>query len=181
MEIVIYINVQDSLEINNLEDSLKVLLYVGDSLYMRMGDSLDYINTMNKQRKDIESLLQRELISMCRLCAEGLLEGYPETPSLLKLFHIPNGGLRSKSVAIKLKAEGVRSGIPDLFYPEARGGFFGLWIEMKKPDGTTSISQEEVIPELRRDGYRVVVCDNVKDAWGILWEYSHLPSTRISS
>ncbi len=49
------------------------------------------------------------------------------------LHHIPNGGERNLAVAGKLKAEGVKAGVWDLFLPLPRGGYHGLYIEMKKP------------------------------------------------
>ena len=52
-------------------------------------------------------------------------------PELNLLFHIPNGGKRNITTAKRLKAEGVKAGVPDLFLPVSRGGFFGLFIEMK--------------------------------------------------
>ena len=52
-------------------------------------------------------------------------------PNAAKLFAIPNGGHRNVVVAGKLKAEGVRPGIPDLCFPEARGGYFGLWASLQ--------------------------------------------------
>lgn len=48
----------------------------------------------------------------------------------VRMFHIPNGGARSKRTAAKLKSEGVMSGVPDLFIPE-----WNLWIEMKRTKG----------------------------------------------
>ena len=52
-------------------------------------------------------------------------------PALRMMYAIPNGGLRNKVVAAKLKAEGVKAGVPDICLPVARGGFHGLYIEMK--------------------------------------------------
>ena len=49
------------------------------------------------------------------------------------LFAIPNGGDRNVSVAASLKAEGVRSGVPDLCWPVPRGQFAGLYLELKVP------------------------------------------------
>lgn len=46
------------------------------------------------------------------------------------IFAIPNGGVRGKIAAAKLKAEGVVRGIPDLYVPEWK-----LWIEMKRVKG----------------------------------------------
>ncbi len=36
-------------------------------------------------------------------------------PELILLHHIPNGGLRNKTTAKRLKAEGVKPGVPDIF------------------------------------------------------------------
>lgn len=49
------------------------------------------------------------------------------------LHSIPNGGLRDKITAGKLKAEGVKKGVPDIHLPYSVGKWHGLYIEMKKP------------------------------------------------
>ena len=69
------------------------------------------------------------------------------------IFAIPNGGMRSKSQAMKLKVEGVVPGIPDLFVPEWK-----LWIEMKKvKGGKISSEQQGMIDYLQSAGYSVIV------------------------
>lgn len=51
----------------------------------------------------------------------------------LKRAHaIPNGGERNKAVASRLKAEGVKQGVPDVFVPIPVGIYHGLYIEFKK-------------------------------------------------
>ena len=52
-------------------------------------------------------------------------------PELKWLFAVPNGGKRSKAVAGKLKASGVKPGVLDLNLPVRRGLFTSLWIEKK--------------------------------------------------
>lgn len=75
------------------------------------------------------------------------------------LFAIPNGGFRHISVAMKLKQEGVRAGVPDLFLALPRGNYHGLFIEMKKAKGgRVSDSQNAVMTSLVRQGYACAVC-----------------------
>jgi len=76
------------------------------------------------------------------------------------IFAIPNGGLRHKTVAQKLKMEGVVSGVPDLFVPE-----WMLWIEMKREKGgTVSDKQKAVMLQLELAGYKCSVCKGHKEA-----------------
>mgnify|MGYP001559688998 CR=1 FL=1 len=49
-----------------------------------------------------------------------------------RLVAVPNGGDRDPRVGKKLKAEGVRSGFPDLMLLMPKGEFMGLIIEMKR-------------------------------------------------
>ena len=56
-------------------------------------------------------------------------------PELALLHAIPNGGKRSKSEAARMKAAGVKPGVPDMFLPVAREGCHGLYIELKRRDG----------------------------------------------
>jgi hypothetical protein len=77
----------------------------------------------------------------------------------LALFHaIPNGGFRTKVTAAKLKAEGVKAGVLDTHLPVARGGYHGLWIEMKYGRNKPTEEQKWWIEELRSQGHFVTVC-----------------------
>lgn len=80
-------------------------------------------------------------------------------PALRYLYHVPNGGRRDAREAAMLKAEGVRAGVPDLFLPAARGGYHGLYIELKRrASGALSPEQEDWIAYLSAAGYRAVCC-----------------------
>lgn len=100
-------------------------------------------------------------------------------PELALLHAIPNGGLRSKAQAGKLKAEGVKPGVPDCFLPVARGGYHGIYIEMKKPAmqpkrggaGGVSEDQKKFITSLRSNGYAVEVCYSWEHAKNLLCLY----------
>lgn len=83
----------------------------------------------------------------------------------LPLFAIPNGGKRELQTAVRLKAEGVKAGVPDLMLPIASKCFHGLFIEMKKPKGgQVSPKQQEWLDLLNANGYRAVVCRGAEEA-----------------
>jgi len=79
-------------------------------------------------------------------------------PGIELLHAVPNGGARHKAVAGKLKAEGVKPGVPDVLWPVARGGFIGLAIEFKHGDGNPTKEQRERINRMQREGWLVLVC-----------------------
>lgn len=95
-----------------------------------------------------------------------------QIPELALLFHIPNGGLRSKSEAMRFKRTGVKAGVPDLFLPVARQGFHGLFIEMKrKKGGRLSEDQSAWMAALYRQGFLAVRCNGAEDACDMLVKY----------
>ena len=95
-----------------------------------------------------------------------------QLPELRLLFHIANGGERHPAVAQKLKKAGVKKGVPDLFLPVARGGFHGLWIEMKrKKGGRVSDEQKQWIADLEGEMYRCFVAHGAEEACGELFRY----------
>lgn len=76
----------------------------------------------------------------------------------IPIVHIPNEGKRSAAYAAKMKRMGLRNGFPDLFVTEARGGFHGLFIELKAEGGRTSPDQKMWIAKLNSKGYLARVC-----------------------
>lgn len=87
--------------------------------------------------------------------------------SALRLLHAtPNGGLRAKRTAGRLKAEGMSAGVPDLNLSTARRGFCGCWCELKTPErmphglGAISAEQRRWLAMLHEEGNYTSV------AWG---------------
>ena len=81
------------------------------------------------------------------------------------LFAIPNGGQRNIITAKRMKDEGVRAGIPDLFLAVPRGKFHGLFVEMKKTrGGVVSNAQKACMQMLSDNGYCVTICHGFMDA-----------------
>ena len=119
------------------------------------------------------------------------------------LHAIPNGGVRGddeKSRAIRggqLKAEGVRSGVPDIFLPwplfentydgcgDCKGfsermiRYAGLYIEMKKPSmkpkregmGGVSVEQKAFGEYAKSVGYGFAVCYSWREAADVIRSY----------
>lgn len=80
-------------------------------------------------------------------------------PELKLLYHVPNGGSRHKAEAGRLRAEGVKAGVPDLCLPVARGQYHGLYIELKRQrGGRASENQTEWLDALSAQGYKVAIC-----------------------
>ena len=95
-----------------------------------------------------------EQYAMLRWRALRLPDGRPG------IFATPNGGERNIKVAARLKAEGVSSGVPDLYVPALR-----LWVEMKRTEGAdTSPNQETWHDYLRAIGDTVVVAYGAAEA-----------------
>jgi len=80
----------------------------------------------------------------------------------VRIHAIPNGGARSKATAGRLKAEGVASGVPDLFVPA-----WGLWVEMKRTKGgSLSAEQKDWITYLESVGFCCIVGKGAEAAKG---------------
>lgn len=87
---------------------------------------------------------------------------YPEFKNIL--FAIPNGGQRNVIVAAKLKQEGVLSGVPDVFFAKSNGIKNGLFIEFKAGKNKLTENQETIIKDLRKFGFKVIICYSCNEA-----------------
>lgn len=98
---------------------------------------------------------------------------YNETrfPELTLLFHIPNGGSRNKFEAKRLKAQGVKAGVPDLFLPVPRGAFHGLFVEMKYGKNKQTDSQRQWERRLTEQKYAYFVCYSWREAADTIEKY----------
>lgn len=126
-------------------------------------------------KSDTEEAHQIALMQMCNMH----LKMFPE---LKWIHHIPNGGSRGTDVkskmitGAKLKAAGVKPGIPDLFLPIKRLTYSGLYVEMKKPGklNTLSAEQKEYRDFVREQGFAWFVSDNWQTAWQGIKQYLEL-------
>lgn len=115
-------------------------------------------------RQEIEGGIQATLMEWAMLMEN-------RWPELRLLFHVPNGGTRGKAEAGRLKAQGVKAGVPDLMLPVAKGGYHGLFIEMKAGKGTLSEAQKEWLTELQLQGYAAKCCRGLDEAIRTITRY----------
>ncbi len=137
-----------------------------------------------KQGKDpTEAQIQQSIIEWCEWKAK-------QYPVLGLIYHIPNGGLRSKSEAALFKRLGVRAGMPDLCLPVRGSVYFALkyntgirpislYLEIKTPSGKLSKIQSDKISQLISFHNWVCVVKSLDDAIEILEFYLGIRSVKI--
>ncbi len=105
----------------------------------------DKTTKANKDTKETEGKLQAD-------CYQWFNNTFANLRGLL--YHVPNGEKRDPVTANLLKAKGVVAGIPDLvFHYRAKTYFF----ELKKPDGTGQLSEDQKKIHKQLDNQRFIV------------------------
>lgn len=74
----------------------------------------------------------------------------------------------------KLKKQGAKKGVLDVFLPMVTAEYPGLYIEMKRSDGKGSMTTEqlEFKEYAEQQGYKVVVCLGTRAAINAIKEYT---------
>jgi len=130
-------------------------------------------NLLSKPRaksRDIEHKIQVALITWYdRVHGDGLL------------FAVPNGGRRDAITGARLKAEGVRAGVWDLFHARSNMSgipwFHGLWIEVKDParrnkiNGGLTAEQVTFRDRVRRQGYATEIIYSTQEGIDAITRY----------
>lgn len=104
------------------------------------------------KRSNPEHKLQTALIDYLKIA------GRPN----LHWFAVPNGGHRHIAEASRLKAEGVRSGTPDLCFMLPDGKV--AWLEMKAAKGSLGPAQKEFRDIAHRLGHQWGVAKSIDEA-----------------
>jgi len=115
--------------------------------------------------RDLEHKEQVAVIQWWHLAHTGF--GLPE----IALYANANGGDRHLLTAVRLKAEGVRSGVSDLSLCVARGGWNCAYIEMKSAEGRMSDAQMYFFVEMAKLKNRCVTCYSATEAIEFIKSY----------
>ena len=119
---------------------------------------------MRMKRNDFEHLEQVKLFNWAREKESLHLH-------LGLMFAVPNGGKRPIGTAKKMKAEGVKSGVPDVFLAVPKNDKHGLFIEMKYGKNKMSANQVWWTNSLKVEGYAVAVCYSFEEARDSIKKY----------
>lgn len=138
-----------------------------------MGRVIRAIAEAPKPRRDTEHTLHKTVVQHLML---GAAPG-------VYWFGVPNFGERSGRSAGRLKAEGMRAGVPDICILFG-GHLFG--VEMKAPKGRQSSAQKEAERQIIRAGGTYVIIRDIDHALNFLAENGMLkagyePATRSTS
>lgn len=115
-----------------------------------------------------EPLEQDEQIALFRWAAYAA----GQYPQLANMYHVPNGGKRTRFEAGLFKAMGVKPGVPDIVLDWPAGGFHGLRIELKRAHGgRIETAQGEWRKRLIEAGYCAVVCRGWDAARQVIEDY----------
>ena len=91
-------------------------------------------------------------------------------------FAVPNGANTGQRQGAYMKAEGLKSGVPDIMMMVPGGGFHGLCIEYKTEKGRPSPAQLEWLDKLGGAGYMAAMCKGLDAAMETINSYLKLDS-----
>lgn len=126
-------------------------------------------------REMAERALHRSEHVEQKFLVERLFDQRAKYPELELLYAVPNGGLRSKATAGKMKAEGVTPNVPDLVLPVPRSLFHGLYVEMKALHRYGGPEQRAFQQRLFEQGYAVAECQGEEAGYTIIMGYLAMP------
>lgn len=92
-------------------------------------------------------------------------------PRYACIFAVPMGGKRDAITGARMKAEGARAGVPDVFVAVPAQGCHGLFLEFKIEGGRLSEKQKLWKERLHDQGYGVSVVYSYEEALNVLAAY----------
>ena len=107
------------------------------------------IGTATARIQNLEYAMQSTVFERCTMLAAL----YPE---YALVFAVPNGQFRPGQ---RMEA-GLKPGVPDIFWPVARGGYHDMFIELKVGRNQLSAEQRAWIDRLEPEGFYCVVIRN---------------------
>ena len=112
---------------------------------------------LKRRNAQPEAIEQAKVIAWARASERN----YP----YLQLLHCSLNGVKmTKAQAGRAIAQGMLSGVPDLFLPVPKNGYHGLFIEMKYGSNKVTENQEKFLQNAANVGYAISVCYSANEA-----------------
>ena len=128
-----------------------------DSLIKKAIAKQPTIKPRTKRNAQPEAAEQAKVIAWARANERN----YP----YLQLLHCSLNGVKmTKAQAGRAIAQGMLSGVPDLFLPVPKNGYHGLFIEMKYGSNKVTENQEKFLQNAANVGYAISVCYSANEA-----------------
>jgi hypothetical protein len=99
------------------------------------------------------------------------LFGLPKMAGGFPAWATPNAGKRSPRTGARMKREGLRAGVPDVFIAVPTEYYGGLFIEFKTAKGRVSQAQKNMMEDLAEAGYHCAVCRSVDEGIDVVTKY----------
>jgi hypothetical protein len=128
-----------------------------DSLIKKAIAKQPTIKPRTKRNAQPEAIEQAKVIAWARANENNY-------PYLWMLHSSLNGVKMTKAQAGRAIAQGMLSGVPDLFLPVPKNGYHGLFIEMKYGSNKVTKNQEKFLQNAANVGYAVSVCYSANEA-----------------
>ena len=128
-----------------------------DSLIKKAIAKQPTIKPRTKRNAQPEAIEQAKVIAWARANENNY-------PYLWMLHSSLNGVKMTKAQAGRAIAQGMLSGVPDLFLPVPKNGYHGLFIEMKYGSNKVTENQEKFLRNAANVGYAVSVCYSANEA-----------------
>ena len=128
-----------------------------DSLIKKAIAKQPTIKPRTKRNAQPEAIEQAKVIAWARANENNY-------PYLWMLHSSLNGVKMTKAQAGRAIAQGMLSGVPDLFLPVPKNGYHGLFIEMKYGSNKVTEDQEKFLQNAANVGYAISVCYSANEA-----------------
>lgn len=102
---------------------------------------------------------------------EALAITTKKEPALRWAFAIPNGFYSTPAQKRKMRNEGLKPGVWDIFVPIPARGFHGMFVEMKFGSNKLTSEQEEFGEYISKSGYFRHVAYDWQDAYKAICNY----------
>ena len=96
---------------------------------------------------------------------------YQYSNKAILLYAVPNGGSRNVREAVRLRKEGVRRGVADLFLSIPRKGLNGLYLEAKTAKGRQSEFQKNFEKMVIAEGYGYRIFRSLNEFINVVEDY----------